>query len=232
MLLIESLSAKRRALFIGCGAVAFAAGLVITMPAKAALTLTGAPEVWSDVAGSAWRGEVAFADRLRAGWRADWLGSLLSASLAADLALTAPATDVRGQARLRPGSVVIERLQGAAGWPLAAALVPAMPFACDVDMRVDLRRAAFGGSRPGIEGEVVSGAGPCASTGGPAMAPPALPALIATATRNDAGSTIVITRRDNRADEFARIVVPPSGRSRVSLSPSTSALLAGAPPPL
>lgn len=206
----------------------YAVALVAVMPAKAALTLTGSPVLWSDVAGSAWNGEIALRDRVRVGWDAVPLRSLTQLALAADVMVEGRDTDVTGRGRMRPGSVVLEEMTGVAGWPLFAAAAPNLPFECDVEVRVDVELMAFGGDRQGIEGNLASGPGTCtASLLGVSSAPATLPALVAEATRNDAASRVVLAPRDNRGDRLAEATLTRGGRLSLTVLPAGSALLPG-----
>lgn len=227
-LVIETDPYKRAGALALIGVLTYAVALIAAMPARAALVLTQAPALWSDVAGSAWTGQVALRDRVRLAWDADALRSIGAAALAADVAVSGPETDVNGRARLRPGSVVLENLTGVAGWPLITAVAPNLAFACDVDVRVDVDRLAFGGDRQGVEGDLATGPGVCRPTiTAVSSAPANLPPLVAQATRNEAASRLVLTPRDNRAERLAEATLTRTGRLSLTVLPAGSALLPG-----
>ncbi len=227
-LAIDTGRARGTLLLSLAGVLTYLLALAALLPARAALALSGAPPVWSDVAGRAWNGEIAVRDRLRIGWRGDAVRSIGRAALAADVQVSAAGTVLDGRARARPGWAVVEDLTGAAGWPLLAAFAPGLPFSCDIDMRVDVERLSLGADRIGVEGDVSSGAGPCTPVlAGLSSTGVALPALTATASRNDAVSTVTLAPRDDRAQPLLNATVTRGGRLSASVTPAGSALLPG-----
>lgn len=209
-------------------ALSYVAALLAFMPARAALQASAAPVVWSDVAGTAWDGEVALRDRVRLGWTADPLRSATAFGLAGDVGVQAAGTDLSGRARLRPGSVLVEGLSGRAGWTLVSALSPGLPLTCDLSLQMNVERLAFGGAAAGLVGTASSAGGSCSPTRGVGIVSARVPALVATAAANDAASTVVLSPRDGRGSPLMQATLTRSGALAVQVTPAGAALVPGA----
>lgn len=207
--------------FAAIGVAAYLVALVATIPAS--LVAPRAEGV--AVGGTIWSGEAALAGGNRLDWSWAPLRSLVQLGFAIDWRATGPASDLTGQALLKPGRVVLEAVRGRADGALLRVAVPGLPFDCEMMMAIDLPRVALGGTRQGFTGQVRSDPGICRpkATGG--LATP-VPALRMKAERIGNGSTLAtIAPRGERRNRLVKITLGKEGRLAVGVTPEGAAAL-------
>ena len=210
-----------RVILAGVGVAAYALGLVAMLPAEVVV-----PED-RDAVGTVWRGQVGLPGGFVAGWVTLPLQSVARFGLAERVRVAGPQTALEGQATVRPGSVVIRDLDGVASARLLSAVAPALPFACDADLRVAIAELAIQGG-PAGEGTVRSSPGSCLAGGG-ATSP--LPALTGTFGADGEATTLTLTL-DGSADALARARIAPNGTMSLSVEPGGVGLLPGVTAPV
>ncbi len=146
-------------IFSAIGMATYLVTLVATIPAQV---------VAPGATGTIWRGAAPLdgGNMLRWSWAP--LRSLIRFGFAADWTVTGPVSALAGRAVLRPGTVMLDDVSGAADGGVLRSAGASLPFACAVALQVDLAHVAIGGSNQGIVGTVRSDAGTCqAFDGGP-----------------------------------------------------------------
>lgn len=207
--------ARRVLAFAAIGAAAYLAALAATVPAR--LVAPAAEGVV--VSGTIWSGAATLAGGDRIGWSWAPLRSLAQLGFAIDWRATGPATDLAGNALFKPGRVILESVEGRAGGSLLGVIAPALPFACDMRMTVDLPRIALGGEAQGFSGEVRSDSGVCRPTEAGGLATP-VPAMRMTAEQADDGSTLAsIAPLGQRRNRLVKITLGKDGRLAVGVTP-------------
>ncbi|WP_303540192.1 hypothetical protein [Sphingomonas natans] len=163
--------------WLAIGLAAYLLALIVTFPARFVL---GADPRWI-VTGTVWTGEAVVDGAYRVQWRwAPWR-SLASLAFAADVRMTGNATDLAGSAMVSPGGTLLEGFAGSGDGGLLAAFGPALPFACDSPLQINLKRLRIAGPRSEAIGDIRSAAGSCTPLGGgqpnpvPALATRLLP---------------------------------------------------------
>ena len=107
-----------RLVLLASGVGAYLAGLLVFLPAEAALGDE------RDVVGTVWKGEAALEPGFAAGWSTRPFSSLASLSGVADVGVRGPDTDITGNVSVRPTGAVIRRMEGAGSMRLLNALAP------------------------------------------------------------------------------------------------------------
>lgn len=180
--------------WLAIGLAAYLVTLIVTFPAR--FVLSGNPR-WA-VAGTVWTGEAVVDGAYRVQWRwAPWR-SLASLAFAADVRMTGSGTDLAGSAIVGPSSTLLEGFSGTGDGGLLSAFGPALPFACETTLRINLKRLKIAGLRSEAIGEIGSEAGACTPIGG--GQPNAVPALA--------------SRLFAMPDGTTRIETAPAGRQR------------------
>jgi len=211
-----------RVILAGLGAATYGLGLVAMLPAEVV-----APDD-RDAVGTIWDGEMALADGFAAGWRTQPLSSLSHLSLAESLRVTGPLTALTGQALVRPGRVLLRDLEGVASARLISAVAPALPFACDADLRVAIGELALMGSPAGA-GTVRSSPGDCTPAGGGTPSP--LPALTGSFSADAVSTTLTLARTGSEA-ALATAKVTPDGKLNLAVEPSGIGVFPGVNMPM
>ncbi len=211
-----------RVILAGVGVAAYALGLVAMLPAEFV-----APKD-RDAVGTVWDGQMALDGGFAAGWRTQPLASLANASLAERLRVTGPLTELNGQALIRPGRVLLRDLDGVASARLISAMAPALPFACDADLRVTIDELALKGAPAGA-GTVRSSPGDCTPAGGGTPSP--LPALAGTFSADAAATTLTIARAGS-GTAAASARVTPAGTLNLTVEPGGVGLFPGVNTPV
>ncbi len=206
-----------RVILAGVGAATYGLGLVAMLPAEVV-----APDD-RDAVGTVWDGEMALADGFAAGWRTQPLASLTHLSLAESLEVTGPMTALTGQALVRPGRVLLRDLDGVASARLISAVAPALPFACDADLRVTIGELALKGA-PAGSGTVRSSPGDCTPAGGGTPSP--LPGLTGTFSADAAATTLTLARAGSAAPAVSARVTP-AGKLNLTVEPGGVGLFPG-----
>ena len=208
-----------RLVLLATGVGAYLAGLLVFLPAEAALGDE------RDVVGTVWKGEAALEPGFAAGWSTRPFSSLVSLSGVADVAVRGPDTDIMGDVSMRPNGPVIRRMEGAGSTRLLNALAPALPFVCDGDLQVSAANLALRGGMSG-EGRLQSGAATCAAkAGGPAWPTPSLSASLSSGAD---GSAMTAMGPDGAPIATARRTR--DGAVALSVLPGAAALLPGVTP--
>lgn len=215
---LQTLLLSRRTLaFAALGLCAYLLALAATIPAALIAPVAAG--------GTIWNGEAALPGDNRVRWTWAPLRSLVQLGFAADWHATGPATDLKGQALLKPGRVILTRAKGDADGSLLAALAPDLPFTCDLTMRVDLPRVALGAGRQELSGELRSDPGLCRARDGGSIATP-VPALIATAASMPGGEAqAIVAPLGQRRNRLVKIGFGKEGRVVVGITPAGAAKL-------
>lgn len=211
-----------RVILAGVGVAAYGLGLVATLPAEVV-----APDD-RDAVGTVWDGQMALEGGFAAGWRTQPLASLAHGSLAERLQVTGPLTELNGQALVRPGRVLLRDLDGVASARLINAVAPALPFACDADLRVTIAELALKGAPAGA-GTVRSSPGDCTPAGGGTPSP--LPALSGTFSADAASTTLTLARAGSET-AVASARVTPAGQLSLTVEPGGIGLFPGVNTPV
>ena len=220
---------RRLAVFGALGVATYALALVATLPARVALDWAGAPGLSQGAVGTAWNGEAALGNGVVAAWKVSPLRSIVQLSLAADVSVRGPDTELAGEARVRPGRLVLAGLQGRAGWGLVDALAPKLPFSCEVSLRVDLPRAVLAGRRSEAQGQLTSGPGACRSKTGDATS--LVPTMRAVASVTPGGFSAWASPEANPGARWAQATLTRQGRLVLDVTATGAAALpAGAVP--
>jgi len=175
-----------RVVMVGVGLLAYVSGLALFLPAEVAVGRK------VDAVGTVWNGQVGFAPGFAADWRLRPVRSLITLGAAGDFAVTGPETSLTGQAVARPDGVVIQSATGSASLRLLPALLPALPFACDGDMRIEARSLALRGGVTG-SGAVNTGPATCAAPGGATSSTPPMAAALSSDAQ---GASATLTGAD------------------------------------
>ncbi|WP_448657681.1 type II secretion system protein N [Sphingomonas sp. CJ99] len=173
------------------------------------------------IAGTIWNGEVGIAGGSRVEW--DWapLRSLTSLGFAADWRASGTDTDLGGRMLARPGGWALDQVSGAAAYSLFGAAFGALPFQCDLVMRVDLDRLATG-SQEMASGRIVTEPGQCWAKGTPG-APVAVPALRITAEKVGDQSLIRVVPQAQQRRTLIDARLSETGRLSITLTPDGAA---------
>jgi len=175
---------RRRTLgYSAIGLVAYAVALIATWPAR---FLVDADPHWA-VSGTIWHGDAVLDGAYRVEWRWAPFRSLANLGFATDWRMTGSDTDLAGSAIALPAKLVLEGVAGRGDAALLTALIPDLPFACDVGLTVQLPRLVIAGGKSSLEGEIQSDAGRCALRGSDAGL--TAPALVMRAARDQVGGT-------------------------------------------
>ena len=170
---------RRAALFAAIGFGSYLIALLAATPAGLFVP-GGGPLI--DVDGTIWRGEAALEGGDRLSWRFAPLRSLVNLGFAADWRVTGTTTDLGGRAVLRSGGrAALDTVSGRAGGALLRAAAPGLPFACEMDLQIDVPRLELGGSDQRVRGEIRSDAGSCRPKSDPLAPSTPVPPLILTA---------------------------------------------------
>ena len=119
-------------------------------------------------------------------------------------------------------------MKGDASATLLSALVPTLPFVCEMPMEVEMNRIALGGSAPGADGRIRTFVGSCSARNNTVAASVPVPALVGEATINVGGSTGWVAPRMDRSVKLISFSVAPNGGASVEVSPAAAALFPGA----
>jgi hypothetical protein len=208
--------ARRRIIvFAALGIAAYAAAMLVTMPAS--VIVKNRP--WrTGVSGTVWHGEVGVAGGSKIEWQMAPLRSLTSLAFAADWKATGPDTDLGGQVVAHMGGrTVLDHVSGAADATLLRALQPNLPFTCDLTMQVEIERIAIGGGSQSMQGKVTSDPGSCRpKTAGAATA---VPALLLAADHVGTRSTIRIAPMAQQRRTLVNMVLAEDGALDLSVTP-------------
>lgn len=175
------------------------------------------------MAGTVWNGEAVLDGAYRLSWRWAPLRSLAAFAFAGDVRLAGGGTDIAGSVISSGRRLRFDGLSGRADGALLAALDPALPFACETALEVDLPRLIVDRARSSAVGEVRAGSGSCATPGaGPNMV---LPALLATLRAGPGGTTIGALSPIGQARLHLAEGSIAGGRLTVALTPAGAAAL-------
>ncbi len=182
------------------------------------------------VAGTIWNGEVGVAGGSTVEWHFAPLRSLVALGFAVDWRATGPDTDLGGQAIVRPGRVVLDRVSGSADATLLRAVAPALPFTCDLTMQVELPRAVLAGDGAMADGTVLADAGTCRANGDGVAVP--VPATILSAQHIGTQTRIRLAPQAQRRRVLVDAALGEDGTARFTVTPDGAAVLpfAGMPP--
>ncbi len=123
------------AVILALALAAFAISLFATLPAKIAATYVAMPVQFNAYSGTIWNGTASMAGGHSVAWRVDPWRSLIALRPQAEAALTGPGTDVKGHLAFggsRGNGFEINGLSGRLAWAAVAALVPDLPFGCEI----------------------------------------------------------------------------------------------------
>lgn len=212
---------RRLIVFVVLGIASYVLAMLVTMPAS--VVLKNRP--WrTGVAGTVWNGEVGVAGGAKFEWRMAPLRSLASLAYAADWKASGPNTDMGGQLIAHLGGrMVLDHVSGAADASLLRALLPKLPFTCDLTMQVAMDRIAIGGGARSLEGRIATDPGACRpKTAGAASA---VPALLVTAEQIGARTTIRVAPLTQRLKTLLTAILSEDGTIDVTMTPDGAAVL-------
>jgi len=207
-----------RVVMVGVGLLTYVLGLALFLPAEAVAGRR------TDAVGTVWNGQVSLAPGFAAGWRLRPVRSLITLGAAGDFALTGPDTAITGQAVARPGGVIIQSAGGSGSLRLVSALLPALPFACDGDMRIEARSLALRGGVNG-SGAINTGPATCAAPGGATSSTPPVTGALASDAQ---GSTATLTGAAGA--RLAQARTKTDGAVSVTVDPAAAGLFPGVVP--
>lgn len=217
---------RRLRLFILLGVAAYLLSLIATLPARLLFADARDDAVLGTVTGTIWSGEGSMNAGHSLRW--DWapLDSLAQFGFVVDLSVRGPDTALSGQASWRPGRVELSNIEGPATGTLISAIFPTLPFTCDFPMVVNLNKVRLSGRRPGVDGEVRTEGGLCATRASSIAATSIMPPLIGRSAITIGGSSGFIDTR-SRSERILTSSITPGGEVSVSVLPRAAALLPG-----
>lgn len=205
------------------GAAAFAITLLATLPAS--LVASSIKPGTVSVSGTAWSGEALLRDGDLVTWQIDPVGSILSLSAKADVAVTGETTDLTAKLTTGPGGTTLSNIAGVAGWSMVRTAWPEIGLACDIAIRFDDATATFGGAAPSFWGRATGSEGTCIDGG--SGKPFNAPATQAEAVARDGGSDIKIALAVELSELLADIAITASGDIKATVLPRALALIPG-----
>lgn len=203
-----------RAILIGAGLATYLLGLLVYLPAEAAVGRS------REAVGTVWKGEAALEPGFALGWAVHPLRSIGSLAPAGAVAVRGPDTAIAGDALWRSNALVLRQAEGAGSLRLINALTPDLPFACDGEMTLTATDLAIGGGRTG-QGRLRTGPATCAGAG-LVTTPPAMTGDLASDAE---GSSLSLKGPDSGELARARL-----GRDRslsLTITPAGAAVLPG-----
>lgn len=216
-----SWSARRRlTVFVLLGIAAYALAMVASMPAGVAFS----KRPWrTGIAGTVWNGQVGVAGGSKVEWNWAPLRSLTSLAFAADWKASGPDTDMGGRGLVRFGRTVLDQVSGSAHASLLRALLPSLPFTCDLVMQTEFDKIAIGGSGQLIQGKLTSDPGTCAPNRGGAAVP--VPALLLTAEKIGTTTRIRIAPATQRRQTLVDATLSEDGALSLRMTPDGARVL-------
>jgi len=169
------------------------------------------------MAGTLWSGDAVLDNAFRLSWRWAPLRSLAAFAFAGDVRLTGSGTDIAGSLIARGRRLRFDGLSGRADGALLTALDPALPFACDATLEVDLARLILDRARSSAVGEVRAGSGRCGTV--------SLPPLLAILRAGPDGTTLGALAPVGQARLHLAEGSIADGRLVVALTPAGAAAL-------
>ena len=154
-----------RMILIGTGVGAYLLGLLLYLPAEAAVGQE------REAVGTVWKGEAGLEPGFALGWKVHPLRSIVSLAPAGEVAVRGPETAIEGDALWRANALVLRQAEGTASLRLINAMAPGLPFTCDGEMTLSATDLAIGGGRTG-QGRLRTGPATCAGAGLTTMPPP------------------------------------------------------------
>ncbi|MGC6399420.1 hypothetical protein ACNI3Q_02440 [Sphingomonas sp. FW199] len=192
--------------------------MVATVPAS--VVLKNRP--WrTGIAGTIWNGEVGIAGGTRAAWHWAPLRSLANLGFAADWRASGTDTDLGGRALLSAGGWTVDQVSGTARFGLIAAAMQALPFQCDMVIRIDWDRLSTGGSAA-ASGLIVTEPGQCWAKATPG-ASTAVPALRITAEQVGGQSVILVAPQAQQRRTLIEAKLAGDGRLAITMTPDGAA---------
>ncbi|NUB42766.1 hypothetical protein GEU84_000070 [Fertoebacter nigrum] len=197
------------------------------MPLRFAAQQVGLPVAADRLSGTLWHGALRLEGGHSLRWDTDALASLTGLALVAGWQAEGPGTALAGQAALRPGGLVLDRVAGTAGWALAEAAMPGLPITCTATAQVaGLRLALARGAYTG-EGRISAAPGTCARVDG-AVPPVPTPALLAELTTTADGVQAVLTGETPGLPLLTALLTQ-DDRLRLTIHAAGAALVPGMP---
>ena len=147
-----------RVILIGAGVGAYLLGLLLYLPAEAAVGKD------RQAVGTVWKGEAGLEPGFALAWTVHPLRSIVSLAPAGKVAVRGPETAIEGDALWRANALVLSQAEGAGSLRLINAMAPGLPFACDGEMTLNATDLAIGGGRSG-QGRLRIGPATCAGAG-------------------------------------------------------------------
>lgn len=223
----ERVARRRLIAFALFGIASYAVAMIATIPASVVFN----NQPWrTGVAGTIWNGEVGLAGGSTLRWSWSPLRSITSLGFAADWKMTGPDTDMAGRVLAGPWSTVIDKASGTADASILAAIQPDLPFTCDLNLQVEIERAAMGGSSQMFDGRVASDPGTCSPK--KAGAASAVPALILTGEKIGPQTRIRLAPMAQRRKVLIDAALSEGGMLDLTVTPDGATMLPflGSPP--
>lgn len=209
--------------------VAYAVSLTSTAPARLIGRLTTLPPTLTGLSGTIWNGSALLAGTLAIRWEIAPVRSVLRGSLVGDWSLRGSDTSLQGRAALRSRHIVLEDVDGRAGWTLVSAISPTLAISCDATARVSIRKLAFGDDEKIVIGEVQSAPGTCVSLTGVPPEPVGAPPLIATAIQDGGVSRFRVTTAADPGTILTDASLTKDGDFSLTVYPAGARLVPGMP---
>lgn len=203
-----------RMILIGAGVGAYVLGLLLYLPAEAAVGKN------RQAAGTVWKGEVGLEPGFALGWTLHPLRSVITLAPAGEVAVRGPQTAIAGDALWRANALILRRAEGTGTLRLINALAPGLPFICDGEMTLSATDLAIGGGRTG-QGQLRTGPATCAGAGLTTMPPP----MAGDLTSDAEGSTLSL--KGSGGSELLRARLGQDKALNLTITPAGAAVLPG-----
>jgi hypothetical protein len=216
------LSRRRIGIGLSIAAGAYALALAMTLPAAAIIH----PASSIALSGSIWHGKASLPGNSALVWTANPLRSLAGLTVAVDWTLRGPDSEISGQARLRPHSIVLDRVSGQTGAGLLLAFFPEVTLQCQGAARVDLRHISVSRTALEADGDIRSTEAVCAQ---PGTDPRSIPPLVA--SFSSAGGQLRAQMAAQAAPEngLATASLEPNGKLIAEVRPQAASIIPGLP---
>ncbi|HZV84561.1 MAG TPA: hypothetical protein VFF48_06195 [Brevundimonas sp.] len=203
-----------RVILIASAAAAYLLGLLLYLPAEAAVGKA------REGVGTVWKGETALEPGFALGWTVHPLKSVGSLAPTGAVTVRGPDTAIAGEAQWRSRALLLRQADGVASLRLINALAPSLPFACDGEMTLTATALAAGGGSTG-RGRLRTGPATCAAAGLVTTPPP----MTGDLTSDPEGSGLALRGPDNA--ELLRARMTRGQGASLTVTPAGAAILPG-----
>lgn len=202
------------------GLVLYILAMAVTIPASTVFK----NRPWrTGIAGTVWNGQVGIAGASTASWQWAPLRSIANLGYAADFQVESNAGTMTGAMVAGFGGARFDNVHGMADAGLLQALLPALPFGCDMPMQVDFDHLALGGADRAIAGHILTQPGSCRPFNNATAT--AVPALRVTAAPEGDTTRIRIVRAEQRTHILVDAVLANDGALSLTVTEEGAAVL-------